>query len=85
MAQYQIFRAVVNYKFLAGVEVATASIIAAYPTVDAMRIKSEGTRVNVNRSHYVPATFDNESGLITGDYFTFDKDCLVILGKYISI
>ena len=85
MAQYQIFRAVVNYKFLAGIEVATAYIIAAYPTVDAMRIKSENTRVNVNRSHYVPATFNNETGLLTGDYFMFDKDCLVVLGKYVLI
>jgi len=85
MAQYQIFRAVVNYKFLAGVEVATADIIAAYPTVDAMRIKSENARININRSHYVPTTFNEEVGIATGGYLIFDKDCLVVLGKYISI
>lgn len=85
MAQVAVFRAITNYQFKANTPTTTASIITAFSGVDAVRIKakdSENVRVNINNSYYVPTTFNNETRIATGDTYTFDKDCLVILGKY---
>lgn len=85
MATYSIFRAIANYRFPANTPKLTADIITDYPTVNAMRIKTEGTRANVNNTIFVSATFNNETMIHTGDTYTFDKDCDVILGKYETV
>ena len=85
MATVAVFRAITNYQFKANETTTTASILASFPAVDALRIKSkdsENVRVNINNSLYVPTTFNNETRIATGDTYTFDKDCVVILGKY---
>lgn len=85
MATVAVFRAITNYQFKQNVSTTTASILASFPTVDALRIKakdSENVRVNINNSYFVPTSFNNETRIATGDTYTFDKDCVVILGKY---
>ena len=85
MATAAVFRAITNYQFKANKPTITDDIIDEYPDVDALRIKakdSEDVRVNINNSYYVSTTYNNETRIANGDTYTFDKDCLVILGKY---
>ena len=63
----------------------STSIISAYPTANMMKIKTENVKVSVNGSDMFPVTFDDESFITSGHTYIFDKNCTIVIGKYVAI
>ena len=64
---------------------ASANIISAYPTANMMKMKTENVKVSVNGSDMFPITFDDESFITSGHTYIFDKNCTIVIGKYVAI
>lgn len=64
----------------------TASILAKYPTATVLKLKTEsGVKVSVNGTDMFTIVFDDETYLVTGHSYVFEKDCIVAIGRYVNI
>lgn len=50
-----------------------------------MKMKTENVKVSVNGSDMFPVTFDDESFITSGHTYIFDKNCTIVIGKYVAI
>lgn len=82
--QYAIeYLGAVNIK--AGEAVTTADVLTTYPSATAMKMKTEDVKVSVDGSAMFPVKYDDESYIITGKTFIFNKDCIVVIGIYKAV
>ena len=64
---------------------ASTNVISTYPTANMMKMKTEDVKVSVNGSDMFPVTFDDESFITSGHTYIFDKNCTIVIGKYVAI
>lgn len=66
----------------AGVPITSADLLAMYGTATVLKMKTKGVSVSVNNSPLFEVTYDDESYLVTGHTYKFNKDCIVAVGVY---
>lgn len=49
-----------------------------------MKMKSSGVSVSISGSDMFLTSFDDESFIITGKTYVFDKECTVVIGRYVA-
>ena len=67
------------------VEVTSASIIALYPTANVIKMKTKNIKATVNHSVLFHIDYNEENYLETGNTYSFDGDCVFVVGKYVVI
>lgn len=63
----------------------SADVITAYPTANAMKMKTPKVSVSINGSDMFLTSFDDESYISTGKSFIFDTDCTIAIGRYVPV
>lgn len=66
----------------AGTPITTASILTTYSTANVTIVKTQDLHTSVDGSVMFPSTYDNQNYLVTGHTYTFNKDCILQIGKY---
>lgn len=69
----------------ANTTITTASILATFTTANMSKLKTEGVRVSIDGYPMFPATYDAEDYINTGHTQRFDKDTILLIGKYVVI
>ena len=63
----------------------SASVLAKYSTANVIKLKTSGVNVSVNNSDMFPLDFNDETYLVTGHTYIFDRDCTIAVGRYVAI
>ena len=63
----------------------SADILAKYTTANVMKMKTSGVNVSVNNSDMFPLDVNDETYLVTGHIYLFDRDCTIVVGRYVAI
>ena len=63
----------------------SADILAKYTTANVLKIKTSGVKVSVNNSDMFPVDVNDETYLVTGHTYIFDRDCTIVVGRYVAI
>ena len=77
-------------QYIAGISVkkgtvyTSASILSTYPTANVLKMKTSGVSVSINGTEMFQTSYDDESFIVTGLSYVFNKDCVVAVGKYIG-
>ena len=87
MAQPTIIEYLGAYEVKANTTVQLADIHLAYPTASVLKIKTEKVSVSIAGSPMFLTSYDDESYIptATSRSYIFDKDCIVAVGRYVSI
>ncbi len=83
--QTDAFEALGGYQCLANTPTLTATILAQFPTATITKIKTEGVKLSIDGTVKFPATYDAISNLQTGHTLIFDKDTILMVGKYVTV
>ena len=63
----------------------SAEILAKYKTANVMKMKTSGVNVSLNNSDMFPLDFNDETYLVTGHTYIFDRACTIVVGRYVAI
>ena len=63
----------------------SADILAKYNVANVLKMKTSGVSVSVNNSDMFPLDFNDETYLVTGHIYLFDRDCTIVVGRYVAI
>jgi hypothetical protein len=63
-------------------EVTSTGLLATFPTATVIKMKTAGVRASVNDSVMFLVDYNDESYLVAGNKYMFDKDCVIAVGKY---
>ena len=63
----------------------SAQVLTTYPTANMMKMKTKDVMVSVNGSDIFPISYDDESFITSGHTYIFNKDCIIVIGKYVVI
>ena len=63
----------------------SADVLAEYTTANVMKMKTSGVNVSVNNSDMFPLDVNDEIYLVTGHTYLFDRDCTIVVGRYVAI
>lgn len=63
----------------------SADILADYNTANVMKLKTSDVKVSVNNSDMFPMDINDESYLVTGHTYIFDRACTIAVGRYVAI
>lgn len=69
----------------ANTAVTTASILALFSGATIAKIKTEGSYLSIDGTVKFATTFDAISNLQTGHTYIFDKDTILMIGKYVTV
>ena len=69
----------------AGTAYTSASILAAFPTANAMQMRTDGVNVAINGGVKFSTVYGESSFLATGKTYMFDKDAIAVIGTYKAI
>ena len=83
--QTDAIEALGGYQCLANTPTTTASILTAFPSATITKIKTEGVMLSIDGTVKFPATYDAISNLQTGHTLIFDKDTILMVGKYVTV
>ena len=83
--QTDAFEALGGYQCLANAPTTTASILTKFPTATITKIKTEGVMLSIDGTVKFSATYDAISNLQTGHTLIFDKDTILMVGKYVTV
>ena len=64
---------------------ATADVLVQFVGATCMKIKTDGVSVSVNGTDAFITHFDDESFIDAGHTYIFDKDCVIVVGKYKAV
>ena len=73
------------FEIKAGTSYTSASILATFPTANAIQMRTDGVKVSINGGVKFSTTFGESSFLSTGKTYMFDKDCIAVVGIYRAI
>lgn len=65
--------------------VTSAQVLTQYPTANMMKMKTKDVMVSVNGSDIFPVSYDDESYITSGHTYIFNKDCTIVVGKYVAV
>lgn len=65
--------------------VTSAQVLAKYPSANMMKMKTKDVMVSVNGSDIFPVSYDDESYITSGHTYIFNKDCTIVIGKYVAV
>ena len=65
--------------------VTSAQVLTKYPTANMMKMKTKDVMVSVNGSDIFPVSYDDESYITSGHTYIFNKDCTIVIGKYVAV
>lgn len=85
MAQNTIIEHLGSIECIAGQAVTTASILSLFPTATALMMATSGVSVSIDATPMFLTQTNQESYLATGKTYVFNKNCLIVVGKYRSI
>lgn len=83
--QTDAFEALGGFQCLANTPITTASILTKFPTATITKIKTAGVMLSIDGTVKFPATYDAISNLQTGHTLIFDKDTILMVGKYVTV
>lgn len=83
--QTDAFEALGGFQCLANTPTTTASILTKFPTATITKIKTDGVKLSIDGTVKFPATYDAISNLQTGHTYIFDKDTILMVGKYVTV
>lgn len=83
--QTDAIEALGGFQCLANTPTTTASILTAFPTATITKIKTEGVMLSIDGTVKFSATYDAISNLQTGHTLIFDKDTILMVGKYVTV
>ena len=83
--QTDAFEALGGYQCLANTPTATATIIASFPTATITKIKTADVMLSIDGTVKFSATYDAISNLQSGHTYIFDKDTILMVGKYVTV
>lgn len=83
--QTDAFEALGGYLCPANTEVPTADILAKFSGATITKIKTEGVKLSIDGTVKFPATYDAISNLQAGHKYIFDKDTILMVGKYVTV
>lgn len=63
----------------------STEVINAYNTANMMKMKTKDVMVSVNGSDIFPVSYDDESYITSGHTYIFNKDCTIVIGKYVAV
>ena len=63
----------------------SAEVLAEYTSANVMKIKTNGVNVSVDNSDMFPLDINDETYLVTGHTYIFDRDCTIAVGRYVAI
>ena len=63
----------------------SADILAKYNIANVMKLKTIDVSVSVNNSDMFPFDVNDETYLVTGHTYIFDRDCTIAVGRYVAI
>ena len=63
----------------------SAEVLAEYTSANVMQIKTNGVNVSVDNSDMFPLDINDETYLVTGHTYIFDRDCTIAVGRYVAI
>ena len=63
----------------------SADILAEYTTANVIKLKTSGVSVSVNYSDMFPLDINDETYLVVGHTYIFDRGCTIAVGKYVAI
>lgn len=63
----------------------SADVLTKYNTANVLKMKTSGVKVSVNNSDMFPFDVNDETYLVTGHTYLFDKDCTIVVGRYVAI
>lgn len=74
-----------SFKADKGVNYTSASLLDTFPTATVVKIKTAGVSVSVNGHPMFLTSFDDENHIVTGQNYTFDRDCILAVGVYVAV
>lgn len=63
----------------------SAKILTDFATADVLKMKTESVSVSVNNSDMFPLDLNDETYLVTGHTYIFDRACTIAVGRYVAI
>ncbi len=63
----------------------STDVLATYPTANVIKLKTSDVNVSVNNSDMFPLDFNDETYLVTGHTYIFDRACTIAVGRYVVI
>ena len=63
----------------------SADVLVKYTTANVMKLKTIDVSVSVNNSDMFPLDINDETYLVTGHTYIFDRDCTIAVGRYVAI
>lgn len=63
----------------------SAEVLTEYTSANVMKMKTNGVNVSVNNSDMFPLDINDETYLVTGHTYIFDRDCTIAVGRYVAI
>lgn len=85
MAQTVIIEHLGSLQCNAGASVTTASILAQFPTATALIMITDGVSVSINATPMFLIQKYQETYLVTGKTYVFNKDCQIVVGLYRAV
>lgn len=85
MAQNTIIEHLGSIECIAGTAVTTASILAQFPTATALIMITDGVSVSINATPMFLIQKYQETYLVTGKTYVFNKDCQIVVGLYKAV
>ena len=83
--QTDAIEALGGFQCLANTETLTATILTKFPTATITKIKTEGAMLSIDGTVKFLTTYDAISNLQTGHTLIFDKDTILMVGKYVTV
>ena len=62
----------------------SADILAKYKTANVMKLKTSNVNVSVDYSDMFPMDFNDETYLLSGHTYIFDRGCTIAVGRYVN-
>ena len=63
----------------------SVEVLAKHTSANVMKIKTNGVNVSVDNSDMFPLDINDETYLVTGHTYIFDRDCTIAVGRYVAI
>jgi hypothetical protein len=63
----------------------TADILTLFPTATVAKMKTEGVKVSIDSTDFFDISYDEESYVVTGKTYKFNKDCTIAVGIYKTV
>lgn len=74
-----------SYECKAGVTIQYSAIMTAFPTASVTVMKTHDVYVSINGTPMFETTFDSQNYLTVTGTAVFNKDCMLLIGKYVNV